>query len=53
MMTNMTACQREVIKPKQCVNEQGERERDSTLVSEQHTKNRLKVNIAGFEHSAE
>lgn len=30
------------------MNKKRERERDVTLVSEQHTKNRLKVNIAGL-----
>lgn len=35
-------------KKREHVKEKRERERDITLVSEQHTKNRLKVNIAGL-----
>ena len=35
-------------KQRERVKEKRERERDITLVSEQHTKNRLKVNIAGL-----
>lgn len=56
MMAKMWACKRGVIKAKtkqnktkrECVKEKRERERDITLVSEQHAKNRLKVNIAGL-----